>query len=77
MDPQAAGRELSVANVFSGHFLREGDQLQVTLEVMDTESNRVLWRDTLGAKEFRVTCAEDPNVGRRDERKQGGELPGA
>ena len=50
MDPQAVGRELSVSDVFSGHFLREGDRLQVTLEVMDTESNRVLWRDTLGAK---------------------------
>jgi serine/threonine protein kinase len=49
-DPQAAGKELAVSNVFSGHFLREGDQLQVTLEVVDTESNRVLWRDTLGAK---------------------------
>jgi TolB-like protein/Tfp pilus assembly protein PilF len=49
-DPQAAGRELSVSDVFSGHFLREGDRLQVTLEVMDTESNRILWRDTLGAK---------------------------
>jgi eukaryotic-like serine/threonine-protein kinase len=49
-DPQAVGRELSVSDVFSGHFLREGDQLQVTLEVVDTESNRVLWRDTLGAK---------------------------
>jgi hypothetical protein len=33
-------------------------------------------RDTLGAKEIRVTCAEDPNVGGRDERKQGGGLPG-
>ena len=49
-DPLAAGRELSVSDVFSGHFLREGDRLQVTLEVMDIESNRVLWRDTLGAK---------------------------
>jgi hypothetical protein len=33
-------------------------------------------RDTLCAKEFRVTCADYPNVGGRDERKQGGELPG-
>ena len=49
-EPQAVGRELSVSDVFSGHFLREGDRLQVTLEVMETESNRVLWRDTLGAK---------------------------
>ena len=31
-------------------------------------------RDTLGAKELRVTRAEDLDVGRRDERKQGGEL---
>ncbi|HLN57274.1 MAG TPA: serine/threonine-protein kinase, partial [Thermoanaerobaculia bacterium] len=48
VDPQAAGKELAVAQVFSGHFLREGDRLQVTLEVIDTESNRLLWRDTLG-----------------------------
>jgi Tfp pilus assembly protein PilF len=26
--------------------LKEGDRVQVTLEVVDTESNRVLWRDT-------------------------------
>ena len=49
VDPQAAGKELSVSSVFSGHFLREGDRLQVTLEVIDTDSNRVLWRDTLAA----------------------------
>ncbi len=49
VDPQAAGKELAVADVLSGHFLREGDRLQVTLEVTDTESNRVLWRDTLAA----------------------------
>jgi serine/threonine protein kinase/Flp pilus assembly protein TadD len=49
VDPQSAGKELAVAQVFSGHFLREGDRLQVTLEVIDTESNRLLWRDTLGA----------------------------
>jgi TolB-like protein/Tfp pilus assembly protein PilF len=50
VDAQAVGRELSVSDVFSGHFLREADALQVTLEVIDTESNRVVWRDTIGAK---------------------------
>ena len=49
VDPQAAGKELAVAQVFSGHFMREGDRLQVTLEITDTESNRLVWRDTLGA----------------------------
>jgi len=49
VDPQAAGRELHVADVLAGHFLKEGDELQVTLEVVDTESNRLLWRDTSNA----------------------------
>src|SRR5580765_6591149 len=49
VDPQAAGKELAVAQVFSGHFLREGDRVQVTLEVTDIDSNRLVWRDTIGA----------------------------
>jgi TolB-like protein/tRNA A-37 threonylcarbamoyl transferase component Bud32 len=49
VDPQAAGRELQVADVLTGHFQKEGDQLRVTLEVIDTESNRLLWRDTSSA----------------------------
>jgi TolB-like protein len=46
VDPQAAGRELQVSDVLTGHFQVEGDQLRVTLEVVDTQSNRLLWRDT-------------------------------
>ncbi|HEY4230052.1 MAG TPA: serine/threonine-protein kinase [Thermoanaerobaculia bacterium] len=51
VDPQAAGKELRVADVLTGHFQKEGDQLRVTLEVVDTDSNRLLWRDasTAGA----------------------------
>jgi TolB-like protein/tetratricopeptide (TPR) repeat protein len=49
VDPQAAGRELKVADVLTGHFQNEGDQLRVTLEVVDTESNRLLWRDSTNA----------------------------
>ena len=49
VDPQAAGRELQVADVLTGHFQKEGDQLRVTLEVIDTQSNRLLWRDSSSA----------------------------
>jgi TolB-like protein/tRNA A-37 threonylcarbamoyl transferase component Bud32 len=49
VDPQIAGRELKVTDVLTGHFQKEGDQLRVTLEVIDTESNRLLWRDTSSA----------------------------
>jgi serine/threonine protein kinase len=47
VDPQTAGRELKVDRVLTGHYRRETDRLQVTLEVMDTEANEVVWRDTL------------------------------
>jgi eukaryotic-like serine/threonine-protein kinase len=45
-DPQSAGKELGVDRVLTGHYVREGDRLQVTLEVMETKANRVVWRDT-------------------------------
>ncbi|MBZ5536711.1 MAG: protein kinase [Acidobacteriia bacterium] len=45
LDPQKAGRDLRVANIVTGHFLRAGEQLQITLEATDVDSNRVLWRD--------------------------------
>jgi eukaryotic-like serine/threonine-protein kinase len=48
-DPQTAGRELKVDRVLSGHYLPESDRLQVTLELMDTDANQVVWRDTLAA----------------------------
>jgi serine/threonine protein kinase len=49
LDPQAAGRELHVADVVTGHLLPEGDRLEVTLEAIDVEGNRLLWRDTISA----------------------------
>ncbi len=50
VDPQSAGRELQVADVLTGHFLKERDRLQVTIEVVDTEGNRLVWRDASGAE---------------------------
>lgn len=47
LDLQKAGREMGVSSVVTGHFLKGGDQLQVTLEAVDVQSNRLLWRDTL------------------------------
>jgi TolB-like protein len=45
-DPQTAGKELGVDRVLTGHYIREGDRLQVTLEVMATGDNKIVWRDT-------------------------------
>jgi eukaryotic-like serine/threonine-protein kinase len=46
-DFQKAGREMRVSSIVTGHFLKAGDQLQVTLEAIDVDSNQAVWRDTL------------------------------
>jgi len=44
---QEAGRAMHVTDVVTGHYLKEGSQLQITLEAIDVENNRTLWRDTM------------------------------
>ena len=48
-DPQRAGRELRVAQVLTGHYLRAGERLEVTMEAVDVEENRLLWRGSVSA----------------------------
>jgi eukaryotic-like serine/threonine-protein kinase len=49
LDPQKVGRDLHVGTVLTGHFLRQGDNLLVTLEVTETKSNRMLWQTNFAA----------------------------
>lgn len=47
LDLSTAARELNVTRMVTGHFVRAGDQLQLTVEAVDTDQNRVLWHDTV------------------------------
>ncbi len=47
LDLQQVGREMRVTDIVTGHYLKEGNQLEITLEAVDVENNRTLWRDTL------------------------------
>ena len=44
VDPQQAGQELHVADVVTGHFMREGGRIIVVLEAIDVSSNSVIWQ---------------------------------
>ena len=48
-DLQQAGREMGVSDIVTGHYLRAGKQLEVTLEAVDVANNRVVWRARLSA----------------------------
>ena len=47
LDLQEAGRAMHVTDVITGHYLKEGSQLQITLEAIDVANNRTEWRDTM------------------------------
>ncbi|MGA8539172.1 MAG: protein kinase [Terriglobales bacterium] len=49
VDPQAAGRELHVANILTGHFLKQGDRLMITLEAIQVEGDKLLWQTNINA----------------------------
>src|SRR3984957_12168682 len=38
---------MRVANIVTGHYMKEGDQIQITLEAVDVADNRTVWRDTM------------------------------
>ncbi|MGD0567459.1 MAG: protein kinase [Candidatus Sulfotelmatobacter sp.] len=48
-DPRKLGQQLHVGKLLTGHFLRQGDQLTVTLEAIDVASDRSLWQATVTA----------------------------
>jgi len=49
LDLQQAAHEMHVRNIVTGHFMKAGNDLQVTLEAVDAENNRVLWQSAVGA----------------------------
>jgi serine/threonine protein kinase len=47
LDLQEAGKAMHVTDIVTGHFMKQGDQLQITLEAVDIGDNRTVWRDTM------------------------------
>jgi serine/threonine protein kinase len=47
VDIHKAGRDLRVGRLLTGHFLRQGDQITVTLEAIDLTSDRLLWQSNV------------------------------
>ena len=47
LDLQEAGKAMHVTDVVTGHYMKQGDQIQITLEAVDVADNRSVWRDTM------------------------------
>src|SRR5246500_3986639 len=62
LDPKKVGQELRVGRLLQGHFMKQGDQLSVTLEAIDVPTERLLWEST-------VTEKADNFIGLQDQLK--------
>ncbi|HVP54361.1 MAG TPA: protein kinase [Candidatus Eisenbacteria bacterium] len=49
VDPRKAAAELRASTIVTGHFLKQGDSLMVTLEAVDGANDKLLWQTNLTA----------------------------
>jgi serine/threonine protein kinase len=47
LDPKQVGRDLRVATVLTGHFQKQGTHLLVTVEAIETGTERLMWQTNL------------------------------
>jgi eukaryotic-like serine/threonine-protein kinase len=49
LDPHKVGQQLHVGRLLTGHFMRQGEQLTVTLEAIDVANDRLIWQGSATA----------------------------
>jgi len=59
VDPRKAAAELNVNTLLTGAYLRDGDQLRITTQLIDVRADRIIWRDTLDIKYEKLLTVED------------------
>ena len=64
LDPQQVGRELHVANILTGHFRKQNNQIMVTLEAVEVNRDRLLWQTSFTASADDAIALENEMTGR-------------
>ena len=59
VDPRDAGRELRADAVLSAGFIRAGDKLRVTAQLLDVGSGEILWSDRIDAQGGDILTLQD------------------
>ena len=59
VDPRQAGREMSVSAVLAAGFLRAGNRLRVTAQLVDVDSGDLLWSDRIDAEANDIIGVQD------------------
>ncbi len=59
VDPLEAGRQLSVDSILTASFLRAGERIRVTAQLLEVRSGEILWSDRIDAKAGDIIGVQD------------------
>ena len=59
VDPRQVANDLNVNTLLTGTFIKEGDDLRITAELVDVKADKVLWNDTLDLKYDKLLTVQD------------------
>ncbi len=59
VDPREAGNQLKVNAVLSAGFIRSGDKMRVTAQLLDVASGEILWSDRIDAQGSDILALQD------------------
>jgi len=59
VDPRQAGQELRVNAVLSAGFIRSGERMRVTAQLLDVSSGEILWSDRIDAEGSDILALQD------------------
>ena len=59
IDPKTAARELQADTLLTGSFVREGEELRINTQLVDTKADRIFWEDTINVKYDKLPAVQD------------------
>jgi serine/threonine protein kinase/TolB-like protein len=59
VDPRKAGAELQVDTLLTGSYVKDGDELRISTQLVDIKANRIVWQDTLDLNYDKLLTVQD------------------
>ena len=59
VDPKTVAADLKVDTLLTGTFIRDGDTLRITTQLIDVKADKILWREALDLKYDKLLTVQD------------------
>ena len=59
IDPKQVAAELDVDTLLTGSFIKDGDDLRITAQLIDAKLDKILWRDSIDVKYDKLLTVQD------------------